>query len=261
MESKLAICSQIIPNQIMLVGVTKTFTSLYDIKKDTNVNTNLDFLVAHAFVTVSYNNRIDTLTKLVDGIYQSTSVLLEANTVYNLYVYDSLSKQSIKSSVKMLESVNSSIIPRVVKTSSDTEVFVKYKIIDNPVEDNFYLINITNSIPGANIFNIKTDILSQLFNTNNIKLVTDKEAKNGIIENELSNKNDFLGVSSKDTAYVKIASISREYFNFLYQYKRAGSIINQITGEPINMPTNIENGFGFFNAYFPDIYIEDLSKL
>ena len=70
----------------------------------------------------------------------------------------------------------------------------------------------------------------------------------------------FEGVKATDTVALVLSNISKGYYEFLTAYQRAGGWFNQLSGEPINYPTNIEGGFGYFNAYYPDyriFYLKD----
>ncbi|MGQ0828591.1 MAG: DUF4249 family protein, partial [Bacteroidota bacterium] len=59
-------------------------------------------------------------------------------------------------------------------------------------------------------------------------------------------------VKASDTIAVELAHISKGYYEFLTAYKRSSKLINQLTGEPINYPSNVQNGYGYFNAHYPD---------
>ena len=56
-----------------------------------------------------------------------------------------------------------------------------------------------------------------------------------------------------DTVMVSIANISKEYSDFIQQRldNRVGLI--EFASEPINYPSNVVGGRGFFNIYTPDI--------
>ena len=64
----------------------------------------------------------------------------------------------------------------------------------------------------------------------------------------------------RDSIAVILSHVTKGYFEFLNAFKKSGALINQLTGEPINYPTNVNNGYGYFNAYFPTTRIYDLNK-
>jgi hypothetical protein len=59
---------------------------------------------------------------------------------------------------------------------------------------------------------------------------------------------------------ILVASISKNYYDFLDAYKKGNSLFSQILGEPINYPSNIENGVGVFTAHIPKFYFLDLKN-
>ena len=69
-----------------------------------------------------------------------------------------------------------------------------------------------------------------------------------------------LKLSPRDTLIVQVARIDEGYFKYLQTYKRTGYLINQLTGEPINLPTNIQTGYGYFAIYKPHRYVFALQK-
>jgi hypothetical protein len=58
-----------------------------------------------------------------------------------------------------------------------------------------------------------------------------------------------------DTMAVAITEISQGYFEFLTVQKRYGKLINQIRGEAITFPSNINRGIGYFNVNQPQVSI------
>ena len=63
-----------------------------------------------------------------------------------------------------------------------------------------------------------------------------------------------------DSLVMTLSNINEDYFNFLSLRKRSQNLFTEIVNEPINYPTNVENGLGFFNTHFPDIYFFDLNE-
>jgi hypothetical protein len=67
-------------------------------------------------------------------------------------------------------------------------------------------------------------------------------------------------MSMTDTIAGAVSNISEDYFKFLDLRKRGGNIFSELVSEPISYPTNIKNGYGFFNTHYPDIEIFDLNN-
>ena len=87
-------------------------------------------------------------------------------------------------------------------------------------------------------------------------MLSDKEMSGGLYEEVRKLHN----VKRTDTIAVTLSNISEGYYKFLSTYLKSGNIINQITGEPIDYPTNVNNGYGYFSAHYPDVKIFDLGK-
>jgi hypothetical protein len=52
-----------------------------------------------------------------------------------------------------------------------------------------------------------------------------------------------------------LASISKPYYDFLKVRSDNRFSFVEFAGEPINYPTNVQGGYGFFNLHTPDVRI------
>ena len=257
-EPKMVVASQIIPHRVMIVGLTKSFTILSDATpSDTSVQPGFidSILVKDALVTVSYLDKKDTLFMVSPGVYTSTNTLLEEYGTYTLEAKDPVTGKTITASSTILPQVKfDTIIPVVKKDPKDTIISINYRFTDVPGQNNWYVINFykKNHDSSSSHFDLNT-----FFNRGSNKLLTNFELINDndkAFENGIFSKEVFMEkVKSTDTIAVTISNISEGYFQFLAAYKRAGSLFNQLTGEPITYPTNVINGLGFFNTHYPDI--------
>jgi len=69
-----------------------------------------------------------------------------------------------------------------------------------------------------------------------------------------------IAANPKTLIAYTLSNISPDYYKFLTTWKTSAQLFNQLTGEPINFPTNIKGGYGFFTTTNPDVRIFDLSK-
>ena len=90
---------------------------------------------------------------------------------------------------------------------------------------------------AVNSLNSETDIM------------TDDSFKNGTFTSKRLLKNIHY---SDTTLVVSISNISKGYYDFLDVQKKAGKLFNQLIKEPLSYPSNVQNGYGYFNAYLPD---------
>lgn len=253
-EPRLSIFSQVIPDQVMLVTVTKSFNSLKpadDIKGDSALINQL--MVSNAIVKVHFSGRTVVLHNSSPGIYISTSVLQVPNQQYTLEVLDPATGLTCSATSTMLEKVSfDDLKVKSEITSADTNHVLEYTISDVAGKDNYYLVTYTplNKRAGARNNN---PFLSVSPPQNNYQLLTDRLFTEGQHNGKLS-----LNAEAGDTLAVSLINISEEYYKYLVVYQKSGRVFNQLTGEPIDFPTNIKNGYGFFTTHNPDVRIINL---
>ncbi len=245
-ESKLVISSQVIPNNFMVITVSRSFSAL----EGNNSQTDIDqYLVQNALVVLSYNGITDTLRKIENtpGVYFSTFKLEDENQQFNLYVYDSLSGNSVTSTSKMLERVDLETIEISAKPTEsllDTiyELNATFTDIDS---ENWYVLNVINTdkVGESSVFSLEGE------STTYTMLISDKLYDTQKIEVS----EEIIGFEMPDTALVMFSNISEDYFRYLDARKRGGSILASLTGEPVNHPSNVVGGYGFFNTHNPSI--------
>ncbi len=257
---KLCIASQVVPNQLILVTVTYSFTSLYSNNLDTSNTFNLNIFAERARVTVSYNSITDTLLLTAPGVYGSINTLIASGTTYTLNVYDSATNETVSAVTTMQTPTkfdDFSIHKYINKkdTIIDTLISFKYSFADKDLAvDNYYYVSLSKANPNGLIAD-PTGLLNIFNLSSTLKLYSDAQMKNGILKDSIDNSFTFR-INGTDTLLCMVGSISKEYFQYLTAFKKSNSILNQLTGEPINYPTNIVNGYGFFNAQAPDLKIK-----
>jgi hypothetical protein len=259
-EPRLVISSQIIPNSIMVVAVSRSFSALEGASEEDTVQQDFldEILVDRALVVVKYMNQTDTLYRIAPGLYGSLTVLQYSYGTYELYVKDSITGLEATSTSVLLPLVPfDTINPVVTRTSTDTTVSVKYQVSDPPGISNWYVVNFF--VKRTDTTSAGIDMYSY-FNSGNkntyFELFTDQEFDGTVYTAETRLED----VNGTDTIAVAISNISSGYYEFLTAFKRAGSLVNQLTGEPINYPTNVQGGYGYFNTHYPDVRIFDLNQ-
>ncbi len=249
-ETKLVVASQVIPNSIMIVVVSKSFGALdYSDDYDTSsVSPLTKILVENAKVTISYNGVTDDLYPVSDapGLYFSLTTPQYINTEYTLKVYDPETGLSVSSTARMLDQV---LLDDVTAKKGDgkdsNDIKIHFKFTDPAGEKNWYMLNFYNPNDTAQssggLFEPKTSEYYTL-------LLSDEMFDTEEISGDIT-----MYQWTTDTIGVSLSNISEGYFNYLSARKRGGRIISSLMHEPINYPTNIEGGYGFFTTHFPDI--------
>lgn len=258
-EQKMVVASQIIPNQIMIVLLTRSFSALNGFGSNgegmdsTLINS---LLVSGAQVKVKHPGGETELFMVSPGVYVSLEILQELYGEYSLWVKDSLTGQELSATTTLMPSVNFTKVEPDLRHVVDTiyQVYLKYEFEDIADKVNYYLVGFYSPGQGGGLptgaFGIPNNMNS------GFELLTDANVVDGKISKEIFLPN----ANATDTVGITVANISRQYYDFLAAFKRAGGLFNQLTGEPITYPTNVVNGYGFFNAYFPDIWVLDLNE-
>ncbi|MGB0430421.1 MAG: DUF4249 family protein [Bacteroidia bacterium] len=247
-ESKLVVSSQVIPGNFIAITVSRSFSALEgSYGQGLDSNDIEKFLVKDAIVVLSYANRVDTLISNdnTPGVYFSLLRLEEENENFDLYVYDPKTETSVTANSKMLNRVEvetAAIKARATGTIIDTIYDLNYTFND-PAGDNWYVVNIFNPNNLQDQFSFGED------NSVYTQLISDKLYNTSTIEINT----EIIDFNFTDTMVFMFSNISEDYFRFLDARQRGGNIISSITGEPINHPTNIQGGYGFFNSHNPSL--------
>lgn len=249
---KLVVFSHAIPGNIMILGLTKSF-SVLDGLSDQDYST---LLVSGATVTVESNGQTYGFYEIQPGFYASFNALQQTGDVLNLTAIHG--SDTITSTTTVLPQVNfTNILPNVDKQPTDTTVYIQMDFADQTNMDNWYMINVykkndsnNSEFDGVNFFQNGSNLLEETI------LLSDNEFNVNYSENR-----KFDGLYHEDSVVVTLSNISEDYYNYLLlRSQGGGNIFNQVNLEPLTYPTNIENGYGFFNAHFPDIEYFDLGE-
>lgn len=260
LEPEVVVFSQLIPDRIMTVVLTKSFGALeFSEDNGQQVDSNLidRLLVEKANVRISFKGSTYQLDEVAPGVYASVEILQYPYETYKLDI-STKSGKKLTSTTTMLPKIHfDSITPVIERNVTDTLVTVKYKFTDFP-EKNWYMINFYKQTPidstGLNLNNYFGSGASSL---NYTYLIDDAILKNGQTIEGVIELKEFLPT---DSMAVSFANISEKYFNYLEGRKKAGTLFTELTKEPIHSPTNIEGGRGFFNTHFPSIRSYDLNN-
>jgi hypothetical protein len=248
---KLVIYTQLIPDKSIIVSLTHTFSALEGVT-EANIES---LLVSGAQVQVKFNGETFDFQEITPGIYISYNEAYQYNQEYELTITSG--SEVVTAKTMMLPKVDfTTCLPQVDKFPTDTNVYVNVAFSDIPNVNNWYLINVYrktgtfNPLDGLNFF--QTGNNSSLTTL----LVSDKEF-NGTYEKKVALENLF----HNDSIAVTVSNINEKYFDYLKARSAGGgNVFTQLNLEPISYPTNVVNGYGFFNAHFPDIKLFDLGQ-
>ncbi len=262
-SSKLIVASQIIPSTVMAVLVTRSFSVLEEgtFEKGTGkISPSFidKIIVKHAVVTVSYGSTVDTLYRVdtIPGVYISASTLQVPYQSYTLHVYDPQLDESASALTQMLPPVKIDSIYPVSKT--DSTVTLKLIFTDFPGQ-NWYLFNVYKASAKSGAANLDVNTVPFKVGENQLlqsQLISDLVYNKNLIEITTT----VPGVTPSDTIGITFANITEGHFLFLSAQSGTGDLFGQFFHEPVNIPTNVSNGFGYFSAYDPDVKVIDLNQ-
>ncbi len=249
-ESQPVTWSQAIPNNTTIIYLARSFSALeYQENGNSNDTTGNDdlqqllqqFLATDALVVLTHNSVADTLFNVADGVWGSLSTELIAGDTYHLFAQDFTTGKSLNAETKMYGAVP---LDTVLYTAVDTATVDFQVLFQDPPGPNWYAIHFYSNY--ANPLVVEDPLAAS--NIVETALLSDLELNSGnvVVQKTL----EFL---DSDTLYISLNNISEQYYNYLGQRERGGSIYNQLIQEPINYVSNVQGGYGMFLLNAPSI--------
>lgn len=244
-DPEIVVSSQILPGQILLVWLSRTFGAL-EVREGSNPEEVLKSIVVNdALVTLTGPAGTDTLMLLEEGIYRSPRIAFKAGESYELRV-----KSETLGEVKAVSSVEDQVVFQSLEGKLSYDFYddpllnISYSIQD-PLEKNQYMIN-AHKFTGDS-----ASIIRNVFNPKTSTLLLDDTEFNGLA---YENFFDFSppGYEAGDTVLVSLSNISEEYYQFMELRMENRLDFIQFLSDPVNFPTNVAGGKGFFNLHLPD---------
>lgn len=261
-EQRMVVSSLFIPDSIIIVTVTRSFSALSG-KDIEALGDDLigSLLVDRGRVTIQSAGAVDTLSKVAPGVYVGFISNAEPLASFELDVYDSTSNQSVKSVTQLKPQVKfDDVSTEVTVENGDTLATLHYEFTDPENQENWYLVHafelpelpdLSYSIDEDGQVVVQADTANQFFFVPTVEpLFTDLIADITQGSSTISVSKE-LGHKPKDTLVYVLINIDEGYFDFLQARKRSGGIFQSLTREPVNHPTNVENGYGYFTMHLP----------
>jgi hypothetical protein len=252
---KIVVASQQAEGNYFVVVLSRTFGALET--KNGNIN-NLsqplpeELLVANAQVEIQLNGITTELTQLSPGVYATDVLFPQYYETYTLKVTDTERQEHAIAQTRMLPKVVLDTFSVKPITGKNNQYSLSYTFTDLPEVQNWYVVNFytkdnaKDSVPEnpKDVNYIAKRLLEQRLD---FDLISEQDLVNGqyqVTKTFTSNNLDTFGIA--------LSNISKGYYEFLKAQKKFASISNKIRGDVVNMPTNVQNGYGFFNMHTPD---------
>jgi hypothetical protein len=243
-KPQLVVSTQIIPDRSIVVLLTKTFGALEASDRSDPEALLNKIAVNDATVTITGPAGTYTLPFLDNGVYGGLVVPFEAGEEYELKVTSAaLGEINAVTTVKpqvTFEDINAALY---FTGFDDTLAQITHQFKD-AIGENWYMLNVQH-IEGD-------ELMEDLLNPGGFTRLLDDVDFEGQKYGETFRvfPRDF---SRGDTISVSLSNISEDYYDFMQlRLDNRFSFIEYLS-EPINYPSNIKGGKGFFNLYVPDI--------
>ena len=243
-KSELVVSTQIIPDQSLVVLLTRTFGAL-DASGDSDPAALLDLIAVNdALVTVEGPNGLDTLLALGNGVYGGIFIPFEADETYHLNI-ENAEFGTVSATTQVKRKVNFEDVEADLFYNgfNDTLAEITYTIQD-AFEQNWYMINVQEVE--------QEDAIENILNPRAFTILLPDNTFNGesYAERFRVFPRDF---KSGDTIAVSLSNISEEYFRFMQLRIDNRFSLVEFVSEPVNYPSNVVGGKGYFNLYVPDV--------
>lgn len=243
---EMVVSSQMIPDQTLMVLLTRTFGAL-EASDDSDPQALLDFIAVNdALVTLEGPHGHDTLESAGNGVYTATSIPFEAGESYRLEVVsEKYGKLYATAEVMQKIGFTKADADLYYNGYNDTLAQITYAFKD-PQERNWYMINVQEVE--------QEDFIENLLNPRAFTVLLDDEGFNDQTFGERFRvfPRDY---QPGDTIALSLANISEEYYAFMkLRIDNRFSFVEFIS-EPLNYPSNVVGGKGYFNLYIPDVRI------
>lgn len=243
-KKEMVVASQMLPEETLLILLTRTFDAL-EISSNSDVEELLEMIAINdALVTVSARGAVDTLLSLGNGFYGGIEIAFEAEESYTLHAMsEELGEVTAETTVKPHISFKHVEAELTYNEYGDTLIQVIYAFED-PALQNWYLMSVQKIEAGKFIENA--------INPRAYTRLLDDKALNGEVYTERVSvvaRNFAIG----DTITVMLSNIHQDYYEFMKLRMDNRFNFLEFLGEPVNYPSNVMNGKGFFNLYLPDM--------
>jgi hypothetical protein len=250
----IVVSSELLPDSSVVVLVTNSFGALEADDDSDPVALLNQIAINDATVVIEGGGVVDTLTLFGPGLYRTESLPMDVTFEYELRVFsDDLGKVNATTQVRPPVTF-SELSARINDTGFDTLATINYSFKDGP-GTSYYMVNVekisTDDLPAVGEF------LNPSVFTN---LLTDRAKTDGTFLTDSFNvlfQDDF---TPGDTLLVQLGNISPGYYDFLELRRETRFNFSDFLGEPVNYPTNVNGGLGWFSLHFKDIRIITISE-
>lgn len=243
-KPELVVLTQFVPDRSLVVMVTRTFGAL-DASRDSDPVALLrQIAVDDAIVEIEGPAGSYTLVPLGTGLYGDTMIPFRNGEAYTLTVTSASFGEVYATTTVQPTIAFDSLSAHLHGVSlNDSLAEITYSLND-PRGKNWYMLNVQHV--EAN------ELVEDLLGPNSFTRLVDDGDFDGhkYLETFRVFPRDFR---DGDTLAISLANISEDYYNFMNVRQDNRFTFVEYLSEPVNYPSNIIGGKGFFNLYIPDV--------
>lgn len=243
-KPELVVLTQFVPDETLIVMVTRTFGALEASGNSDPAALLRKIAVADATVKIQGPGGSYTLARIGPGVYGNVMIPFQDGEAYTLTV-NSASLGEVHATTTVQPKVSFDDVSAYLYgvSPNDSLAEISYSLRD-PRDRNWYMINVQH-IEAA-------ELIEDILNPNAFTKLFDDTHFNGQEYGETFRvfPRDF---HTGDTISVSLSSISEEYYNFMKIRQDNRFSFVEYLSEPVNYPSNVVGGRGFFNLYVPDV--------
>jgi hypothetical protein len=252
---KIVVASQQIEGNVLVMVFTKSFGALEHKTVSPGSPLPEELLIQNASVQLAGGGQSISLQEISPGVYATETLTGINYASYTIQVNHPESGLSVESQAQMLPKVALDTFGVLPVAGTNNQYVLHYAFTDIPSQQNWYVVNYytkdnaRDSFPGnpLDVDYIAKRLLEQRLE---FDLISEADIVNGgyqITKRFTNNQLDTFGIA--------LSNISQGYYEFLKAQQKYGSLTNKLRGEVVNMPTNISNGYGYFNLHTPDAHV------
>ena len=250
--SQLVISSINIDTLGLAVFVTRSFSALEGNEDSLSQDFINQIVVSDADATLTIGSDVIELESIEDvpGIYFATQLSVADDQVIRLDVFDPKTGMSVYAETTVVPAVSldtAGFFEEIIDDDTIQNLFYSYT---DPSSDNWYSLNVFDPFRfadevGENIFSLNGGNSGVIYE----RLTSDKELNDPVYSDTIR----LFEPIASDTIAFFFSNITEGYFRFLDVRQRFGGILSD--SEPVNFPTNVVGGLGYFTFNRPQVKI------
>ncbi|MEM6642541.1 MAG: DUF4249 family protein [Bacteroidota bacterium] len=251
--SKVVVSSINIDTLGLAVLLTRSFSALEGNDDSLTQDFINQIVVAEAEVSLTIDDQSIDLTQIeeIDGIYFTDDLPVQDNQRLRLDIFDPASNSAVFAETTAMPpiSLDTAVFFEEI-VDEDTIQRLYYEFTDPSGTDNWYSLNVFDPFTladevGENIFSLNGGNSGAIYE----RLISDQEFEGAIFSDTVR----LSRTSESDTIAFFFSNISEGYFRFLDVRQRFGGILSD--SEPVNFPSNVIGGLGYFTFNNPRIRV------